>query len=123
MLPPARLRASRGYAKCEGPTYDMKKVRKAREPSKASLREIPEVDFKTATVCRNPYAARVAAGGIIHVRRGRPRKGTETGLTEPRSVRFPAPVWKLLEARARAEGLPLHSALRVAILEWATRGE
>ena len=102
---------------------DMKKVRKAREPSKASLRDIPEIDFKTATFRQNPYAAQVASNGIIHVRRGRPRKGTETGVTEPRSVRFPAPVWKLLEARARAEGIPLHSALRVAILEWATRGE
>jgi hypothetical protein len=101
----------------------MKKARKAREPSKASLRAIPEIDFKTATVRPNPYAARLAADGIIHVRRGRPRKGTETGLTEPRSIRFPLPVWKMLEARARAEGLPLHSALRVAILEWAMRGE
>ncbi len=105
-----------------GYIYSMKKARKAREPSKASLREIPEIDFKTATVRPNPYAARVAADGIIHVRRGRPRKGTETGLTEPRSIRFPLPVWKMLEARARAEGLPLHSALRVAILEWAMRG-
>ena len=67
----------------------MKKVRKSREPSRASLREIPEIDLQTATVRRDPYAERVAASGIIHVRRGRPRKGTETGLTEPRSVRFP----------------------------------
>ena len=59
----------------------MKKASKPREPSKASLREIPEVDFGTAKVRRNPYAARVAAEGIVHVRRGRPRKGTETGPT------------------------------------------
>ncbi len=99
----------------------MKKVRKAREPSKASLREIPEIDFRTARVRPNPYAARIAEEGIVHIRRGRPRRGTETGLTEPRSIRFPAPVWKVLEARARSEGLTLHSALRVAILEWARR--
>lgn len=99
----------------------MKKARKAREPSRASLREIPEVDFRTAKVRPNPYAARVAAEGIVHVRRGRPRKGTETGLTVPRSVRFAPPVWEVLEARARSEGLTLHSALRVAILEWARR--
>jgi hypothetical protein len=99
----------------------MKKVRKAREPSQASLREIPEVDFGRARVRPNPYLARVAAEGIVHVRRGRPRKGTETGLTVPRSIRFPLPVWELLEARARSEGLTLHSALRVAILEWARR--
>ena len=97
---------------------DMKKVRKPREPSKASLRGIPEVDFGAAKVRRNPYAARVASEGIVHVRPGRPRKGTETGPTEPRSIRFPAPVWKLLEERAKAQGLSLHSALRGAIIDW-----
>jgi hypothetical protein len=34
----------------------------------------------------------------------------------PRSIRFPTPIWKQLAARAKAEGLSLHSALRVAIL-------
>jgi hypothetical protein len=96
----------------------MKKVRKPREPSKASLREIPEVDFTTAKVRGNPYAARVAVEGIVHVRRGRPKKGTETGPTEPRSIRFPSPIWELLEKRAKAQGLTLHSALRAAILDW-----
>jgi hypothetical protein len=99
----------------------MKKTRKPREPSRASLKEIPEVDFRAARVRRNPYAALVAAGGIVHLRRGRPRKGTETGPTVPRSIRFPAPVWKQLQLRARSEGLSLHSALRNAILEWARR--
>lgn len=69
----------------------MKKVGKLREPPKTSLREIPEVDFALAKVRRNPYAVRVTAEGIFHVRRGRPKKGTETGPTEPRSIRFPAP--------------------------------
>lgn len=96
----------------------MKRVRKPREPSKTSLGEIPEIDFASAKVRPNPYAARVAVEGIFHVRRGRPRKGTETGPTEPRSIRFPAPVWKLLEARAKAQGLTLHSALRAAIIDW-----
>src|SRR5512136_1155434 len=97
---------------------DMKKVSRPKEPSKASLREIPEVDFTAAKLRRNPYAARVAAEGIIHVRPGRPKKGTETGPTEPRSIRFPAPVWELLEKRAKAQGLTLHSALRAAIIDW-----
>ena len=99
----------------------MKKARSPREPSRASLKAIPEVDFDTARVGRNPYAALVAAEGIVHVGRGRPRKGTETGPTVPRSIRFPAPVWKLLQSRARSEGLSLHSALRNAILDWAKR--
>jgi hypothetical protein len=99
----------------------MKKASKPREPSKASLREIPAVNFDAATVRRNPYAARVAAEGIIHVGKGRPRKGTETGPTVPRSIRFSKPVWKQLEMRAKSEGLSLHSALRAAILDWARR--
>src|SRR2546425_13167987 len=36
----------------------------------------------------------------------------------PRSVRFPARVWRHLERRAKAEGLPLHAALRAAVLAW-----
>jgi len=32
---------------------------RGRAPSKASLREIPEVDFSRAKVQRNPYAARL----------------------------------------------------------------
>jgi hypothetical protein len=96
----------------------MKKARNPREPSRTSLHEIPEVDFHSATVRRNPYAAKVAAEGIVHVRRGRPGKGTETGPTEPRSIRFPASVWKMLEERAEAQGLTLHSALRAAIIDW-----
>jgi hypothetical protein len=99
----------------------MKKVPKPREPSRASLREIPEVDFQAAKVRRNPYAARIAAEGLVHVGRGRPRKGTETGPTVPRSIRFPAPVWKQLEKQAKARGISLHAALRAAIIEWARR--
>lgn len=99
----------------------MKKARKQREPSRASLREIPEVDFASAKVRPNPYAERIAAEGIVHVGRGRPRKGQETGPTIPKSIRFPAPVWKQLEKRAKAEGITLHAALRAAIMEWAGR--
>ena len=97
-----------------------KRVNKTRDPSQSSLREIPEVDFEHARVRRNPYAARIAAEGI-HVGRGRPTKGTETGPTVPRSVRFPAKLWKELEEKAKARGLSLHAALRAAILEWAKR--
>ena len=96
----------------------MKRVRSPKEPSAASLREFPEVDFDRAKVRRNPHAARVAAEGIVLVGRGRPGKGSETGPTEPRSIRFPAPVWKLLERRAKAQGLTLHAALRAAVIDW-----
>jgi hypothetical protein len=110
------LRPTRGSA--------MKKAtgKKLRGPSRASLREMPEVNFDKAKVRRNPYALRIAAEGIsIHVGRGRPRKGTETGPTVPRSVRFPARVWRHLEKRAKAEGIPLHAALRAAVMAWINK--
>lgn len=97
--------------------------RKESEPSRASLREMPEVDLTQGNPRRNPYAARIAAGGVsVHPKRGRPKKGEETGPTVPRSIRFPASVWKHLEARAKAEGMPLHAALRAAVLAWVERG-
>jgi hypothetical protein len=100
----------------------MKKAtrRKPGSPSRASLREMPEVDFSRAKTRRNPYAHRIAAeGASVHVLRGRPRKGTETGPTSPRSIRFPDAVWRTLAKRAKAEGITLHAALRVAVLSWA----
>ena len=59
----------------------MKKAtgKKTREPSRASLREMPEVNFDKTKVRRNPYGLRIAREGIsINAGRGRPRKGTET---------------------------------------------
>ncbi len=91
------------------------------EPSLASLRKIPEVDLKTAKIHRNPFAERIAAEGIVHVKRGRPKKGQETGPTLPRSIRFSGPVWKRLEKHAKAKGLTLHAALRAAVLGWVSR--
>src|SRR5438067_12163003 len=94
----------------------------AHAPSRASLREIPEVNFDKTKVRRSPCAVRIAKEGIsIHVGRRRPRKGTETGPTIPRSVRFPVKVWKHLERRARQEGMPLHAALRAAVMAWINR--
>ena len=89
------------------------------EPSKASLREMPEVDFDNVRVRRNPYAARIAREGIVvQVGRGRPKKIMEVGGTRPRSVRFPDAIWKRITARAKAKGLTVHAALREAILAW-----
>ena len=100
----------------------MKKAsrRTQREPSKRSLREMPEVDFRKARVKQNPYARRIAAGGlVVQVGRGRPKRLLESGGTTPRSVRFPNEIWALLEQRAKVQGLTLHAALRAAILGWA----
>src|SRR5262245_24043909 len=89
------------------------------EPSRASVKAIPEIDFKTAKLRRNPYAARIAAQGlVIQVGRGRPRKLLEVGKTHPRSVRFPDSIWTRVEARAKARRITVHAALREAILAW-----
>ena len=99
----------------------MKRAKTSRqsEPSRASLREIPEIDFSKVRMRRNPYAARIAREGLtIQVGRGRPKKLLEVGGTRPRSVRFPDVVWKQIEARAKAKGMTLHAALRAAILAW-----
>ncbi len=96
--------------------------RRDRQPSAASLRAIPEVDFSKVTVRRNPYASRIAREGItVQVGRGRPKKLLEVGGTRPRSVRFPQAVWRQIEARAKVRGLTVHAALREAILAWLRR--
>lgn len=95
---------------------------KSREPSAASLREMPAVDLKATKWHRNPHAARIATEGIQTPGRGRPRKGEETGPTVPRSIRFPVGVWKQLERRAKADGLTLHAAVRAAIARWMAEG-
>ncbi len=100
----------------------MKKAsgRAQREPSKRSLREMPEVDFGPVRVQQNPYARRIATRGlVVQVGRGRPKRLLESGGTTPRSVRFPDEIWALLEQRAQAKGITLHAALRQAILQWA----
>ena len=95
------------------------KNRKQVEPSRASLGEIPEIEFTKARVRKNPYAARIAKEGlIVQVGRGRPRKLLEVGGTRPRSVRFPNVVWERLEKLAKRKGLSLHAALREAIMHW-----
>jgi hypothetical protein len=45
----------------------MRKVRKPREPSKASLREIPEIDFSKVKVRSNPWAVRIACERVVHM--------------------------------------------------------
>ncbi len=99
----------------------MKKAKKSsqREPSAASLREIPEVDFSKVQARPNRYAAQIAKEGIVvQVGRGRPRKIFEVGGTRPRSIRFPDVVWNRIEKVAKAKGLTLHAALREAVLAW-----
>lgn len=66
----------------------MKKASKQREPSRASLREMPEVDLKDGRWRPNPYAARIAAEGIVLPSRGRPKKGAESGPDPARGAPY-----------------------------------
>jgi hypothetical protein len=86
-------------------------------PSAASLKAVPEADFARVKVRRNNYAGRIKADGLtLHVGRGRPRAGAETGPTVLKSVRLPPTIWKELEERARVEGVAVHALVRKAIL-------
>jgi hypothetical protein len=92
---------------------------KRKEPSRASLREIPEVDFSKVRIRPNPYSAKINKEGlVVQIGRGRPKKLLEVGGTSPRSVRFPDAIWKQIEERAKLKGLTLHAALREAIMTW-----
>ena len=86
-------------------------------PSAASLRAIPEADFARVKVRRSNYAERIKADGLpLHVGRGRPRAGAETGPTVHKSVRLPPAIWKQLEERARTEAVAVHALVRKSIL-------
>jgi hypothetical protein len=62
-------------------------------PSRASLREIPELGAR-AKGQPNPYARRIRAAGFeLQIGRRRPRRGKEVGRTQVRSVRLPPAVW------------------------------
>jgi len=103
-----------------------------RPPSRASLREMPEVDFSKVKLRPNPYAERIAKEGYFlpdgrHImplpRRGRPKKGEEPGPTKARSIRFPVQVDAALEKAAKARGLTVHAAVRTAVVAWIGAGE
>lgn len=74
---------------------------KAREPSPASLREMPEVEFEGARVRRNPYAARTAADAILRLK-------VTLAEIEP-------PVWRCLLVPAGVTLAKLHRALQDAM--------
>ena len=93
-------------------------------PSRASLREMPEVNLDKAKVRRNPYALRIAAEGIsIHVGRGRPRKGTETVL--PRRAKdlvdLDPTITQAGDPLLRRESGEGQAALRAAVMAWINK--
>jgi len=102
----------------------MKKARKSRsaaDPSAASLREIPEVDFSKAVVLGRGAAGLRRARALLKAQRGRPKKGTLPGGSSPRSIRFSDAMWRDLERRARRRGITLHALLREVIADWLAK--
>ena len=110
----------------------MKKASKRqREPSKVSLEEMPEIDFSKAKVHRGrSHALQIEKDGgywihvdgedpiFVRTKMGRPRKGTKSAASTPKSVRFTDEIWKAIEASAKARGITTHAALREAVTEW-----
>ena len=87
---------------------------KQRPPSKASLREMPEVDISKAEIVgRGPEGLRAV---LAHVRakRCRPKKGEVAAGSSPRSVRLRDVEWAALEALASKRHTTLHALLRKA---------
>ena len=96
-----------------------KKPRKAttREPSKASLREIPEVS-DDAIVFGRGEAGLKKAREFFKARRGRPKAGEKAEGSSPRSVRLPDATWAALETTAKEGGTTVHAVLREAIAKY-----
>lgn len=101
----------------------MKKATKKRatEPSAASLRAIPELDFSRVVVLGRGAAGLRRARALLKARRGRPSKGTRAAGSSPRSVRFTDKTWLELERRAKRRGITLHALLREVIADWLTK--
>jgi hypothetical protein len=83
----------------------MKKASKVkhREPSAASLREIPELSPDSIELGRGAEGLRLARG-LAAVARGRPRAGTKPAGSSARTVRLPDAEWEALDELARVRG-------------------
>jgi hypothetical protein len=91
------------------------------EPSAASLREIPEIDFSKAVVLGRGATGLRRARTLLKAKRGRPKKGTQPEGSSPRSIRFSDTMWRDLERQAKRRGVTLHALLREVIADWLTR--
>ena len=92
-----------------------------------------QVDFKRfGPIRRNAFAGGGEAGwpslaslwempqftsDAVMLRRGRPNRALSR-KTVVRSIRLPEPIWRELEALARARHLNLHQAMRAVLLGW-----
>lgn len=94
-----------------------RRAKKPVEPSAASLREIPPIDFsKAISFGRGPEALQRALTWA-RAKRGRPKKGERAAGTVTRSLRLPEAAWKALEKAAKRQGTTVHALIRQAIAE------
>jgi hypothetical protein len=109
-----------------------KRMQKRTEPSAASLREMPEVDFSKAKKSGRGHYHRkaVAAGGYgdgpdgkrwVPLTPGRPPKGIDAEATSPKSIRLPEGLWERLDREAKKRGTTRHRLLRELIAAWLER--
>jgi len=108
----------------------MKKKVSHAEPSKASLREMPEQRFIKGKSRRNPYIDRIRRDGLtfqiegqppIVLREraaGRPKLGEEVAPNTPRNVRLPDALWVQLKKHAKRQGTTVSMVLRAAIADY-----
>lgn len=94
------------------------KTRAKRGPSAASLREMPEIDVKTAVVLGRGDVGLTRARAFLRAARGRPPQGQQAPGSSPRSIRFSDAMWQQLERQARRRRTTLHALLRDVIAEW-----
>lgn len=87
-----------------------------KEPSKASLEEMPPIDFDKAVVLgRGPEGLKKGLEWLREGRRGRPKKGEKPVGTVVKSLKLPEEMWRALEQKAQERGVTLHALLREAV--------
>jgi hypothetical protein len=90
-------------------------------PSRASLRDIPEIDVSKAIVLGRGAPGLRRARALVRAQRGRPKKGARPEGSSPRSIRFSDALWRDLERQAKRRRTTLHALLREVIAEWLAR--
>jgi hypothetical protein len=66
----------------------------------------------------NPYYQRIMDTGGVCIELGRPRRNEKARPTVVKSVRLPPEVWKRVTRQAAREHIPVHAAVRQAVLLW-----
>lgn len=108
----------RGVRKgASAPSTKAKGSKRVREPSAASLREIPPVDSTNAVYLGRGAEGLAKALAWSRSKRGRPKKGERAEGTVTRSVRLPKAAWKALEAIAKKSDTTVHALIREAIAD------